>query len=86
MTTDPITASIKVAAPPEHVFERFTSSTVSVRGAVAVDIDGVAARGHYLELDPPRRLLISWGHVSSAHCHLASTVEILLTAELAARG
>src|SRR5690349_857316 len=30
-------------------------------GAFDVDINGVPVRGHYLEIDPPRRVLVSWG-------------------------
>jgi Activator of Hsp90 ATPase homolog 1-like protein len=30
-------------------------------GAFEVDINGVPVRGHYLEIDPPRRVLIAWG-------------------------
>lgn len=30
-------------------------------GAFAVDVNGVPFRGHYLEVDPPRRVVISWG-------------------------
>jgi uncharacterized protein YndB with AHSA1/START domain len=46
-----------------------------------LDINGVPVRGHYLELDPPHRLLISWGHAGSDRLPPgASTVEITLTA------
>jgi uncharacterized protein YndB with AHSA1/START domain len=34
-------------------------------GEFSVDIRGVPARGHYLEVERPRRLLISWGHAGS---------------------
>ena len=38
-------------------------------------------RGHYLELDPPHRLLISWGHAGSDRLPPgSSTVEIILAA------
>lgn len=95
MPTDPITASIHVGAPPERVFDHFVSSTRMttwlgqwadlepiVGGRFAVDIEGVAVRGRYLELDPPRRLLISWGHAGSQRLPPgASTLEVLLTPE-----
>ncbi len=95
MTTDPITASVYVQAPPERVFEHFTSSAAMtswmgqwaelvpvVGGRFAVDIEGVAVRGCYLELDPPHRLVISWGHAGSNRLPPgASTVEIALTPE-----
>ena len=39
-------------------------------------------RGRYLELDPPLRLLISWGHAGSDQLPPgSSTVEITLVAE-----
>jgi uncharacterized protein YndB with AHSA1/START domain len=34
-------------------------------GEFTVDIRGVAVRGRYLEVEPPTRLLISWGHAGS---------------------
>ena len=93
--TDPVTASVHVAASPERVFAHFTSPTAMTAwmgqwadldpvagGRFAVDIEGVAVRGRYLELDPPHRLLISWGHAGSEHLAPgASTVEIQLTPE-----
>lgn len=95
MSTDPITASVYVAAPLERVFAHFTSSGMMtdwmgqwadlhpvVGGRFAVDIEGVAVRGRYLELDPPSRLVISWGHAGSERLAPGvSTVEILLTPE-----
>lgn len=95
MTTDPITASVYVQASPERVFEHFTSSAAMTSwmgqwaelvpvlgGRFAVDIEGVAVRGSYLELDPPHRLVISWGHAGSTRLPPgASTVEISLTPE-----
>lgn len=45
-----------------------------------VDINGVPVRGRYLEVDPPHRLVISWGHAGSTRLPPgASTVEISLT-------
>lgn len=95
MTTDPITASVYVQASPERVFEHFASCAAMtswmgqwaeldpiVGGRFAVDIDGVAVRGRYLELDPPHRLVISWGHAGSARLPPgASTLEVALTPE-----
>jgi uncharacterized protein YndB with AHSA1/START domain len=94
MAAEPLSASIHVRAEPERVFAYFTEPEAMVRwmgdyavldatpgGEFAVDINGVPVRGRYLEVDPPRRLLISWGHAGSERLPPgASTVEVLLTA------
>jgi uncharacterized protein YndB with AHSA1/START domain len=49
-------------------------------GLFHLDINGVPVRGRYHELDPPHRLLISWGHAGSDRLSPgSSTVEITLT-------
>ena len=35
-------------------------------GRFAVDINGVPFRGEYLEVDPPHRVVVSWGMADSA--------------------
>jgi uncharacterized protein YndB with AHSA1/START domain len=93
MATEPLTASVHIEAAPEQVFEYFTSPEAIVRwmgdyallqaapgGAFEVDINGVPVRGRYLEVDPPHRLLISWGHAGSDRLPPgASTVEVRLS-------
>ena len=90
---DPISASIHIEAEPERIFAYFTRPEAMVRwmgefarlqatpgGEFAVDIRGVPVRGRYLEIDPPRRLVISWGHAGSEHLPPgASTLEVRLT-------
>jgi uncharacterized protein YndB with AHSA1/START domain len=90
---DPITASIHVAAPPHRVYEHFTKAEAMVRwmgdyavldatpgGELTIDINGVPVRGRYLELDPPHRIVFSWGHAGSDRLPPgASTVEVRLT-------
>ncbi len=92
---EPINASVFVEAPPERVYEFFTRPEAMVRwmgeyalleaqagGRFTVDVKGVPIRGRYLELDPPRRLLISWGYAGSERLAPgASTVEVRLIAE-----
>ena len=93
MAAEPLTASVHIEAAPEQVFEYFTSPDALVRwmgdhavlhqtpgGAFEVDINGVPVRGRYLEVEPPHRLLISWGHAGSDRLPPgASTVEVRLS-------
>jgi len=93
MTTDPVSATIHIDAPPERVWEYFTRPEAMVRwmgeyallepesgGQFTVDVKGAPVRGRFLRLDPPRRLLISWGYAGSDRLGPgASTVEIRLT-------
>src|SRR5919206_135349 len=93
MAGEPLSASVHVDAQPERVFAYFTDPEAVVRwmgdyalldatpgGEFAVDINGVPVRGRYLEVQPPHRLLISWGHAGSSRLPPgASTVEITLT-------
>jgi uncharacterized protein YndB with AHSA1/START domain len=65
---------VDLPAPAEEVFRHLTDPVAMVRwmgqhatlrpvpgGAFEIDINGVPVRGRYLELDPPRRVLVSWG-------------------------
>ncbi len=78
MTAEPIRATVHIQAPPERVFEHFTRPEALLLwigehavldpepgGEFTVDIRGVPVRGRYLEVEPPCRLLISWGHAGS---------------------
>jgi uncharacterized protein YndB with AHSA1/START domain len=93
VAAEPVTASVLVEAGPDEVYEYFTSAEAMVLwmgqyasldprpdGEFTVDIDGAAVRGHYQELQPPNRLLISWGFAGSDELPPGtSTVEVLLT-------
>jgi uncharacterized protein YndB with AHSA1/START domain len=49
-------------------------------GAFEVDINGVPVRGHYLEIDPPRRVVVSWGVAGNTELPPGATqVEFTLT-------
>lgn len=75
------------------MFEYFTRPEAIVRwmgdyavldprsgGEFTLDINGVPVRGRYVEVDPPQRLVISWGHAGSQRLPPgASTVEVTLT-------
>jgi uncharacterized protein YndB with AHSA1/START domain len=94
MAAEALTASVHIEAQPERVFAYFTDPEAMVRwmgdyalldattgGEFAVDINGVPVRGRYLEVQPPHRLLISWGHAGSERLPPgASTVEVRFTA------
>ena|SRR5215211_3590497 len=91
---EPLTASVHVEARPDRVFAYFTDPRAMVSwmgdyalldatpgGEFSVDINGVPVRGRYLEVEPPHRLVISWGHAGSERLPPgASTVEVRLTA------
>ena len=74
----PYRTFIDIAAPPDQVYPYLTRPDAIVTwmgdyavldavpgGVFHLDINGVPVRGRYLELDPPHRLLISWGHAGS---------------------
>ncbi len=95
MAAETLTASVFIKAPPERVYEYFTRPEAIVRwmgeyavleptpgGQFTVDVRGAPVRGRYLELEPPNRLLISWGYAGSAQLKPgASTVEVRFIAE-----
>jgi uncharacterized protein YndB with AHSA1/START domain len=77
------------------VYEYFTRPEAIVRwmgnyallepepgGRFTLDVRGAPVRGRYIELEPPHRLLISWGYAGSEQLAPgASTVEVRLIAE-----
>jgi uncharacterized protein YndB with AHSA1/START domain len=89
----PYRTSVDIAAPPEAVYPYLTRAEAIVTwmgdyavldaqpgGAFHLDINGVPVRGRFLELDPPHRLVVSWGHAGSDRLPPgSSTVEITLT-------
>ena len=91
--SEPIRYQVQVAAPPEQVFPYLTRSGLMPGwmgdhavleprpgGQFTVDINGVPVRGRYLLVDPPRRLVLTWGHAGSDVVPPGSTtVEITLT-------
>lgn len=73
------TTSVDIEAPPALVFEHLVDPGHMVAwmgeraelepvqgGGFAVDINGTPIRGQYLEVDPPRRVVVSWGVAGNA--------------------
>jgi uncharacterized protein YndB with AHSA1/START domain len=91
--TDQYETSVDLPAPVEEVFRYLTDPAAMVRwmgqhatlepaagGTFEVDINGVPVRGRYLEIDPPRRIVVSWGVAGSADLPPGTTeVEFTLT-------
>ena len=92
--TDVITHEVRIAARPETVFAFFTDPERMTRwkgrtavlearpgGIYRVDINGRdVAVGEYVELDPPRRVVFTWGWEGSDKVPPgSSTVEVTLT-------
>jgi uncharacterized protein YndB with AHSA1/START domain len=85
--------AIDIEAPPEVVFAYLVTADRMVRwmgqraelqplpgGGFAVDINGTLVRGQYLEVDPPRRVVVSWGMAGSDDLPPGSSrVEFTLT-------
>jgi len=88
------TTAIQIDAPPEIVFAHLVTSEGMVAwmgqraeldatpgGLFAVDINGDQIRGTFLEIEPPRRVVVTWGIVrNDEHPAGSSRVEFTLTA------
>jgi uncharacterized protein YndB with AHSA1/START domain len=95
--TGAVTREISVAAPPETVFPYFTDPDRMTRwmgseaeldarpgGVFNVTVGGAhVALGEYVEVDPPSRVVFTWGweDPESVVQPGTSTIEITLTAE-----
>jgi uncharacterized protein YndB with AHSA1/START domain len=95
--TGEVTREITVAAPPETVFPYFTDAERMSRwmgtdaeldarpgGVFHVNVGGShLAQGEYVEVDPPSRVVFTWGwdNPESVVQPGTSTVEITLTPE-----
>ena len=87
--------SVHVQAEPELVFDYFTKPEALVRwmgdraeldprpgGEFTLYFDDKCVEGKYVELEPPRRLVIAWGRRGSpSFPPSTSTLEVLLVPE-----
>ncbi|HSS09060.1 MAG TPA: SRPBCC domain-containing protein [Acidimicrobiales bacterium] len=85
--------SIHIDAPPDVVFGHLVTTEGMLAwmgqyaeleptpgGRFAVDINGSPVRGRYLEIDPPHRVVVSWGIAGNNDCPPGSSrVEFTLT-------
>ncbi|OLE78093.1 MAG: ATPase [Actinobacteria bacterium 13_1_20CM_2_65_11] len=85
--------SIDIEAPPEVVFAHLVTAERMVLwmgqraelqairgGEFAVDINGYLIRGEYVEVDPPHRVVVSWGMAGTDDLPPGSSqVEFILT-------
>jgi uncharacterized protein YndB with AHSA1/START domain len=92
---EPYRDSIFIEAIPDQVFEYFTRPDALVRwmgdravleprpgGEFTVFFDDRCVRGRYVEIDRPRRLVISWGRDGSREMPpFSSTLEVSFTPE-----
>jgi len=90
-----ISSSVRIAAPPEVVFPYFTDAQLMVTcigesadldarpgGTFALDFSGVAARGSYLAVEPPHRVVFTWGIPEDSTLPPgSSTVEVVFVAD-----
>ena len=90
-----ISASVRIAAPPEVVFPYFTDPRLIVTwigeraeldarpgGTFALDFAGTASRGSYVAVEPPNRVVFTWGIPQDAALPPgSSTVEVVFVAE-----
>ncbi len=95
MAAEPYRASIHIDADPSVVFTYFTNPQALASwlgdraildprpgGRFTVFFADKAVEGRYMEIDPPRRLVITWGRAGSpTFPPHASTLEVTLTPE-----
>ncbi|MCW2888818.1 MAG: hypothetical protein QOE54_2465 [Streptosporangiaceae bacterium] len=90
-----LTATIRIAAAPTEVFPYLVQPSLLVQwignwadlnpepgGVFALDVHGAAVRGNYVSVEPPDRVVFTWGIPGSDALPAgSSTVEILLKAD-----
>jgi uncharacterized protein YndB with AHSA1/START domain len=88
-----LTATVRIGAPPAAVFPYFTDPALLIQwigewadlcpepgGVFALNFSNTAVRGEYVEVDPPRRVVFTWGVPGKDALPPGSTtVEVVLT-------
>jgi uncharacterized protein YndB with AHSA1/START domain len=88
-------ATVRIAAPPAEVFPYFVDPALMIQwigewadlhpepgGTFALDFSKTPVRGEYVEVDPPHRVVFTWGVAGRDSLPPGSTtVEIVLTAD-----
>jgi len=91
--TEPPRHELRIAAPPEVVFPYFTDPARMVEwmgvaalldprpgGQLRVEVNGRdVVGGEYLELEPPRRLVFSWGFEGTERAVAAGSTRVEVT-------
>jgi uncharacterized protein YndB with AHSA1/START domain len=92
---EPFETHVDIEASPEDVFKHLVDPHEMVRwmgqhavleahpgGRFEIDVNGVPVRGQYVAVDPPSRVVVTWGMAGSEDLPPGSTeVEFTLTAE-----
>lgn len=95
MPAEPFVATVHIEAEPSRVFEYFVNPDELTKwmgrravldprpgGEFALDFHSARVRGRFLDVERPRRLVISWGQAGSAVLPPgASTVEVTFSAQ-----
>jgi uncharacterized protein YndB with AHSA1/START domain len=93
--SDAVSASIRIAATPAEVFPYLVDPELLVQwigswadldpvpgGVFALNVGDAAVRGNFVAVEPPHRVVFTWGVPGSDSLPAgSSTVEILLTAD-----
>jgi uncharacterized protein YndB with AHSA1/START domain len=93
--TGEYTTSVRIDAPPGAVFPYLTDAALLVRwmgdrasldavpgGRYAVDVSGVPVRGEFVTVDPPHRVVFTWGALGNDALPPGSTtVEVVLRSD-----
>ena len=93
--SEALTATVRIGAAPADVFPYFIDPGLLIRwigewadlhpepgGVFALNFSNTAVRGAYVEIDPPRRVVFTWGVPGKDSLPPGSTtVEVILTAD-----